>query len=435
MPELPDPLDDLAVGYVLPTETEAAEIWKGGIFVVDANVLLNVYRYPPAARDELLKALETVQDRLFVPYQSAQEYFRNRIPVITSQQTAKEKMLSGIDAAVSALIKTLEDTHAQMGRRDKPSELMSKTREHLATLREEFSAAEDSWLQDIDPRADEFHPRLVALLRGRVGRPFGDDRLPSVEQEAQRRVANREPPGYLDSEKEDGGLGDYFFWRQLLDHAKTATKHVILVTDDVKDDWRWNSKGREIGPRPELARELYAEAGTKLLMCTTPRFLERSSADRERPIDPDILEEVKAQSARYKSEPPDLMAALKASLNAVRDRQAAPATLIPLRSPKVTAPTGSKALGVQLDGTTPGRLTCVVRGPDGHRYLWSGEISIESSVHLRFPDDFVNLKSGQPIDRDGLSPGAHIVEWRLAPDDPGVDVVEVRARFMLRPRP
>jgi hypothetical protein len=59
--------------------------------------------------------------------------------------------------------------------------------------------------------------------------------------------------------------GDLILWYQIIDHASTAKiSHLILVTDDQKEDWWWkiDSGGpKTIGPRAELIDELMEKAG------------------------------------------------------------------------------------------------------------------------------------------------------------------------------
>jgi hypothetical protein len=50
-------------GYYRPTEDEFAEMWRNCLFVLDANVLLNLYRYSRKTSDEFLGILDGVSDR------------------------------------------------------------------------------------------------------------------------------------------------------------------------------------------------------------------------------------------------------------------------------------------------------------------------------------------------------------------------------------
>jgi len=77
-------------GFYPPSDEDLKELWSKSLFVLDANVLLNLYRYPEKARADLLTVIRKIKDRVWVPYQAALEYQVNRLTVIAEQ---KEKFL------------------------------------------------------------------------------------------------------------------------------------------------------------------------------------------------------------------------------------------------------------------------------------------------------------------------------------------------------
>src|SRR4051794_31619323 len=60
--------------YYPISSQENIGINQHALFCIDANVLLNLYRYSDKTRNELLHVLELVIDRLWFPYQAALEY-------------------------------------------------------------------------------------------------------------------------------------------------------------------------------------------------------------------------------------------------------------------------------------------------------------------------------------------------------------------------
>lgn len=84
-------------GYYRPTKNELTEMWETCLFVLDANVLLNLYRYSPKTREELLDILKGISDRLWVPHQAALEYQRNRIDVIEQQASTYDRIQKLLD--------------------------------------------------------------------------------------------------------------------------------------------------------------------------------------------------------------------------------------------------------------------------------------------------------------------------------------------------
>ncbi len=82
--------------YLPPTPNELKSMWKESLLSFDANVLLNVYRYPDDPREKLLKAMEKLSGRMRLPHQFGLEFARNRAKVIAEEaikcQKAAEKI-------------------------------------------------------------------------------------------------------------------------------------------------------------------------------------------------------------------------------------------------------------------------------------------------------------------------------------------------------
>ena len=67
------------IGFYDPIQTEIDAAWKDGVFAFDANTLLNLYRYTDVTRKDFLHALQSIKEKLFIPYQVAYEYLNNRV--------------------------------------------------------------------------------------------------------------------------------------------------------------------------------------------------------------------------------------------------------------------------------------------------------------------------------------------------------------------
>lgn len=66
------------------TDDELKKLWDECIFIFDANVLLNLYRYSQKTSQKLLDVLynEKIKERIWIPHQFAFEYQKNRLEVI-----------------------------------------------------------------------------------------------------------------------------------------------------------------------------------------------------------------------------------------------------------------------------------------------------------------------------------------------------------------
>jgi predicted nucleic acid-binding protein len=73
-------------GHFRPTTEEFDRMWEEGMFVVDTNVLLNLYRYSRSTRDELLRVLRALENKLFLPHQVGREFLERRLEIVRKQR-------------------------------------------------------------------------------------------------------------------------------------------------------------------------------------------------------------------------------------------------------------------------------------------------------------------------------------------------------------
>lgn len=84
-------------GYYKPSEREFEQLWNSCIFVLDANVLLNQYRYSEDTSNQFIKIFEQISSRLWIPYQAAFEYQNQRLNVINKQLNQYKDLKEFID--------------------------------------------------------------------------------------------------------------------------------------------------------------------------------------------------------------------------------------------------------------------------------------------------------------------------------------------------
>src|SRR5687768_480826 len=91
------PMKNVFPGYYSLSEKELKKLWKECTFIVDTNVLLNLYRYQKETSDELLKVLRKLSDRLWIPFQVGLEYQENRLNVINEQVDMYHRVMDVLD--------------------------------------------------------------------------------------------------------------------------------------------------------------------------------------------------------------------------------------------------------------------------------------------------------------------------------------------------
>ncbi|WP_429956057.1 PIN-like domain-containing protein [Gluconobacter japonicus] len=297
-------------GYYAPTENEYQRLWQEGIIALDANVLLNLYRLPASARDELLAVLTSLKDRLWIPYQVALEYQRRRLTVIASERNSTEQALSKAHELfqnISEQIISLQIDKRGLGLKPEPLiEDLKIANDKLITA---ITSVQSSQL-DIT-MSDSVRDKLDVLFSGRVGEePKNQEELDILISDGQSRYDCSIPPGFSDAGKEknpkeavfyhDGlnyqrKFGDLILWRQLIAHAKNTEKKVVLfITSDRKEDWWWREHGKTIGPRPELIREIQKEANVEIFwMYSSVQFLENAKQFIKANVSDESLSELK----------------------------------------------------------------------------------------------------------------------------------------------
>jgi len=267
-------------GYYVPTAEQFESLWSSATIVLDANVLLNLFRYSSTTREQFLGVLEGYVERLWLPHQVAQEFHENRIQVIAEQPKA-------ILAVRTSILDAKKQIEATLGKHK-----THPTFDAEALLRR-LTLAHDSLVADVDSamenyenliEREDFHgrtfSRITSLYENRVGQKWSKADLEAIYKEGERRYSLQMPPGYEDAKKQGNNkYGDLILWRQILEYGSTEKAPVIFVTDDRKEDWWRVISGRTYGARPELVDE-YREASDQLIHFYNPeQFIKHAVTD------------------------------------------------------------------------------------------------------------------------------------------------------------
>lgn len=280
--------------YYKPTKDEFSDLWHRCTFIVDANVLLSVYRYSKNTREDLLKAIEQLPPRLWIPYQFALEYHENRITTLLSQIKSHSEVATQLK-------------HILAQRFEPRYKNLAISPQYLTALKEiitelEYGRKEHERLLTDDP----YQARIAKLFEGRVGEPPAEDELLNLHQEAKKRYQKEIPPGFADlkEKREPRAYGDYVAWTQIVGHAKSKKVPVILVTDDRKEDWWLTHSQWTIGPRMELIEEFRRECNEPFYMYPPDQFIRFAGEYLKQPVRDETITEIKEQArVHYVSEP------------------------------------------------------------------------------------------------------------------------------------
>lgn len=275
------------------------QLWQKALFVIDTNILCDLYRLPNKAKDDLIEILEKlrVENRLWLPFQAMLEFTFNRPEVIEGQKETFTKVKNIIQGFIDGMrYQKLEDTLAKLQLHKRHSDidpttfvnetlkkLLQAPIDYLTDFKKELSKAQNKLPNlDID---DPVLNKINQLFEDRIGSGFNKEELENIYQEGEIRYSKNIPPGYKDAYKENKNtegqhspedkeikpdfrlfedkvflrkFGDLILWKELIRKAKADhIQYIILLTSDSKEDWRQQKNGKPCDPRYELLNELY----------------------------------------------------------------------------------------------------------------------------------------------------------------------------------
>lgn len=273
--------DDEFVGFKITSSEEFDTALREAVVAIDANVLLDLYRFRPQTSQDLIKTLKSLDDRLVVPHQALREFWRHRQRSQGSPNSATKAATDALAKSGRSMCDALATWAKAVGVDDNElSDLTARVNDFLDALKGELQQV----LQDAgaERAGDPILEQLEKLLAGRVTAPLDHEEWTECVAEANRRIEAEEPPGYKDADKQDsdspeGGAGDYLVWYQAIRYGKEQDRDLIIVTRDEKEDWWWRQQSEFIGPRPELTLEYHKLTGRRLFLMRPADLLARAS--------------------------------------------------------------------------------------------------------------------------------------------------------------
>ncbi len=279
--------------YYNPSPYQFKKIWQEAVIVLDSNILLGLYRMPSASASKLLVTLEKTREKLWLPHQVGLEFSRSRLKVISDLMHPFEKIDGILDKATRDIDDVLDafEDHPFMDLK----EIRETIDDEVGAVRDEITSKKPEWKVE-----DKILKKLNSIFTGRVGKGYPKDKLKEVYEDiGPKRYEKAIPPGYLDSKKDsqdktgEKKYGDLVLWLQMIDHSKRVKKPIIFVTDEKKEDWWWYEGGRFIGPKANLRREMWDEAGVYFFMYKMDDFIEKAGKRLSLEIDEKLVEDIK----------------------------------------------------------------------------------------------------------------------------------------------
>lgn len=276
-------------GYIKYSNEEYKRIWEEAIIVLDTNILLNLYRYSDDARETIVDILKQIKNRLWIPYQVGKEFYKNKDNVMNETFQEYDNLSKKI---LADLNKAKDEVNQKKDNRLKSKEKINEILDNDIKKIESLLKEEQKEKKDITSE-DKIEKFILEIFNNNIGVPFEKNEYQGIKEEGDRRKNNTIPPGYKDKNKEENG--DYYIFYSMIQKAKVASKDVIFVTDDEKEDWFNKYNGENHGGRKELLDEFYQETGHLLLMYTTDGFIQAYNKNiSKETINKEIIKEIKS---------------------------------------------------------------------------------------------------------------------------------------------
>jgi prefoldin subunit 5 len=293
-------MKDLFPGHFKESQENLREVWDSCIFIFDANILLNLYRYSDTTRNEFLGLLEKIKDRVWLPHRAAEEYLNNRLSVIDQQEQSYDSTIKSINSLKSDLDNARQHPFVS-------KKTMNGVDSVFNALCKELLSNKQVHTQRISD--DEIKDSISQIFENRVGSPFDKEKLEKLIVDGEERYKQKIPPGFKDISKSSESevftekcrkYGDLIVWKQVLERSSEVGKGVVFVTDDKKEDWWERFKGKTVGPRPELVKEFKDNTSNTFHMYQADRFLELARENLGEQVSPEIVEEIREVRRRDK---------------------------------------------------------------------------------------------------------------------------------------
>lgn len=274
------------IGYYWSEDDYEDEVWKNAILVVDTNVLLDIYRVSPETSKNLISILKTFaeEDRLWIPYQVAQEYHDELYHVVYSQ-------IKNFDKAY----KCLNDFKVNIDQKRNYPFLTKEQNKKVDKMADQIKQIFEKQKSDLNEsiKSGSLKSKIANIFNGRVGEPLNDEEIKKIHEEGDKRYASKIPPGYKDKGKDSNKqYGDLIIWKQIISYAKENNKNIIFVSSDTKEDWYLKEDSQFKVPHPLLFQEFAEETDQHILIYSLELFLKIVKAKGVADVETATLDEL-----------------------------------------------------------------------------------------------------------------------------------------------
>lgn len=277
------------------------------IVVFDTNSLLNVFRFTPEASKEYFEIIQSIQDKIYIPYLVALEFHFHKSETLLLNEINVTKFKNDFsknwNKVKSDVAKKLFSSLTF--RNDlQQNELTTFLSNLLNSDKLDIESKLIEKISSISDNQKNTFEILIQIMESKTGEKYTQEWIEEIEKDGEKRYTNNIPPGFNDSSKKESRcyngikyqqkFGDLIIWKDIIRKAKEdKIKNVIFVTSDGKRDSKTDlnykvyigkdgggkDKYQIVGPRIELLEELKNETGADFYLMDELEFMKQFSQE------------------------------------------------------------------------------------------------------------------------------------------------------------
>ena len=172
-----------------------------------------------------MKCLEKIISFIRIPYVVALEFSRHNRKLYKDRQRSIKNVLEKRNfPEIDELLNSVGACY------DKATSLLDDYFDEHSVL----TLINDTWNSDLpEDFLDELQNNQQVMAPLELSEIYG------ICDDGEKRYKKENPPGYKDAKEKDGirKYSDLIWWKEVIQYARKSRKNIVLVTDDVKEDW------------------------------------------------------------------------------------------------------------------------------------------------------------------------------------------------------
>lgn len=325
------------------TDKDYKALFEKGVFVFDTNVLLDLYRLPNEAKEDLFLILESkeLKDRVWLPFQAQLEYVYNKNGVIREQNTKFDEVSSKVNSyqkKIAELYGEIQKDVAKLNLKKRHSSIKIEDyiNENLFQSPVDTLKGFTEKLDELNKKQpdvkddDEIGDRIKKIFKSKIGESFKKEELEDFYKEGAKRYKNKVPPGYKDDTPDKEGshfyedkeyirkYGDLLLWKEVIKKAETdKVEYLVLVSSDMKEDWQY----KHTPVRLELLNEIYNSAKKLIVfhMYDTSNFMKYAKEYLKLDVEDSSIQEAKDIQKEKSEKSIDVITRIKSAAEGIAE--------------------------------------------------------------------------------------------------------------------